>query len=398
MTTAVRADGYVAELVDRLLSRVDALADELTDEILRGDHSYAESTQISDDQLRTAVYDNLRTMLVALRGGPTSLSAPRAAGRLKAERGIPLAAVLHAFRLGGRFLWDRLLSIAHDEQTASRLLHKASDVWAVIDEYSEAAAEAYQAALDDQAARDTAARAFMLSSLLDGTAGTAAAAWEILRVLHLDRHEAFVVVCAETGDGADPVPAGGHGLGRIGVDAHWVESGGTRIGLLALPQAQLAGAACDHLGAGAVGRIGLSRPFTCPTDAPRARREAEIAARCLPPGDHGAHLYGSAPVDLLTAASPDVAAEVVRAILGPVQALPPDERIVLLDTLDAWFAAGGSTTRAAEELHCHRNTVLYRLNRIAELTGRHTAHAEACAELYVGLRAARLENSSATGP
>ncbi|MFD1276768.1 helix-turn-helix domain-containing protein [Streptomyces kaempferi] len=37
--------------------------------------------------------------------------------------------------------------------------------------------------------------------------------------------------------------------------------------------------------------------------------------------------------------------------------------------MGVWFANGGSTTRAAEHLHCHRNTVLYRLRRITELTG-----------------------------
>ncbi|MFI7602444.1 PucR family transcriptional regulator [Actinoplanes sp. NPDC049681] len=390
MTTAVHADGYVAELVDRLLSRVDALTDELTSQILSGEHSYAESTRISHDQLRTAVHDNLQTMLLALRGGPTSLSAPRAAGRLKAEQGIPLAAVLHAFRLGGRFLWDRLLSIARDEETATRLLHKASDVWAVIDEYSGAAAEAYQAALDEQAARDADVRGLMLTTLLDGTAGTATAALEIIRVLHLDRQGAFLVVCAETGDDAEPLPADEYGMRRIGVDTQWVEYGGNRMGLLALPHEQLAGAVRDQLSAAAVARVGISRPFTSPVEVPGARRQAEIAVRCLPSGVRGAHVYGSAPVDMLTAACPDVAAEAAHAILGPVHGLPPDERILLLSTLDAWFAAGGSTAGAAERLHCHRNTVLYRLNRIAELTGRHTAHAQECAELYLGLRAVRL--------
>ncbi len=87
---------------------------------------------------------------------------------------------------------------------------------------------------------------------------------------------------------------------------------------------------------------------------------------------------------------PDAASEVARTVFGPLLTLPTTERAVLLDTLGVWFATGGSTTVAAEHLHCHRNTVLYRLGRITELTGRRTSDADSCAELYVALQAVRL--------
>jgi purine catabolism regulator len=41
----------------------------------------------------------------------------------------------------------------------------------------------------------------------------------------------------------------------------------------------------------------------------------------------------------------------------------------LVSTLDAFFAANGSPKEAAERLGVHRNTVLYRLDRIREITG-----------------------------
>ncbi|WP_318216680.1 helix-turn-helix domain-containing protein [Streptomyces sp. SCL15-6] len=140
----------------------------------------------------------------------------------------------------------------------------------------------------------------------------------------------------------------------------------------------------------ACSRVGVSQPFTSAAGAPLARREAQLASLCLPLETSGVHVYGSSPVALLTAASPDVAAEVARTVFGPLLTLPAAERDVLLDTLEAWFATGGSTTRAAEHLFCHRNTVLYRLNRITELTERRTSSADSSAELYVALQAARL--------
>ena len=43
----------------------------------------------------------------------------------------------------------------------------------------------------------------------------------------------------------------------------------------------------------------------------------------------------------------------------------------LLDTLRALLRHDGSPTHAAEELYCHRNTVIYRMKQIEQLTGRH---------------------------
>jgi hypothetical protein len=391
MATMTTADARVVALVDGLLRDVDVLADDLTNEILTGDYSYAESTLLTYKQLRESVFDNLQAILLAVRGGkPTPLEAARAAGRLKADQGIPLAALLHAFRIGGRFIWDRVLISAVDPEAATSLLHKASDVWAAVDECSGAAAEAYQGAVEERAARNASARRLMLTSVLEGSAGNAAAAWDIMRILGLDRHGPFLIVCVEVDGGEPPCPSGEQQLRRIGVDSQWIELAGGQLGLLALPNEAAATGVRDQLNAGAFGRVGVSRPFTSPMDAPRARREAEVAILCVPPGASGTHVYGSSPIALLTAVSPDAATEVVRAVFGRLLAMPDDEQSVLLDTLEAWFAAGGSTARAAERLHCHRNTVLYRLNRVGELTSRRITDPQDCAELYVGLRAARL--------
>lgn len=396
VTTQLRAADRVVELVGRLLTEVDRLAEDLTDEILGGEHSYAESTLLAREQLRSLVRDNLTTMFASLQGRPTTLEAPRAAGRLKAAQGIPLAALLHAYRLAGRFIWDRLLAAAVDEESTVELLHMASDIWAAIDDYSSAAADAYRATVEEQSRRDTTTRSTMLTTLLDGRAGTGASAWEIARVLDLDRQGPFLVVCAEVHDEVEPLPSVRSRLRAAGIGSEWIQPIGAWVGLLALPHEQAIAHAVDQLSGIALSRVGVSRAFTSPVNAPTAWRQAQLAVQCLPRGAGGTHVYGSAPVSLLAAASPDMAQEVARAVLGPLLALPPQERATLLATLHAWFAGGGSTTAAAGRLHCHRNTVLYRLNRIAELTGRRTTDAESSAELYIALEAVRL--SGRPGP
>jgi purine catabolism regulator len=50
--------------------------------------------------------------------------------------------------------------------------------------------------------------------------------------------------------------------------------------------------------------------------------------------------------------------------LGPLLALDSRQRDELYRTLDAYIGSGGSAVQAAKRLHTHRNTVLYRLERL----------------------------------
>ncbi|MEU8629473.1 helix-turn-helix domain-containing protein [Streptomyces sp. NPDC048669] len=390
MAAELEGDERVAELVGRLLDDVGPLSDELTVEIMSGEHSYGEGALLDEERLRTVVRDNLRTLLTTLQRRPATLDAPRAAGRLKAEHGIPLAVLLHAYRTAGRFVWDRLRALTDDEEIAAQLLPLASSLWAAIDAYSGAAADAYRTADEVHARRDATARGAMLATLLDGRVGTSAGAWEIARVLGLDRQGPFLVVCAETREGAEPLPGAGVRLRAAGIGSEWIPQIDVVVGLLALSNESTVATALDELMEGVRSRVGVSRPFASPVNAATAWREAQLAVQCLPPGTAGSHLYGTSPIALLAAASPDAAAEMAEAVLGPLRALPEVDQATLLETLRAWFTVGGSTARAAELLHCHRNTVLYRLNRIAGLTGRRPTEAESAAELYVALQVVRL--------
>ena len=59
---------------------------------------------------------------------------------------------------------------------------------------------------------------------------------------------------------------------------------------------------------------------------------------------------------------------------------------VLLQTLDAYLATNGSPTEAADRLHLHRNTVLYRLGRIEDLLGVDLRDAEVRLGLHLALK------------
>jgi purine catabolism regulator len=63
-----------------------------------------------------------------------------------------------------------------------------------------------------------------------------------------------------------------------------------------------------------------------------------------------------------------------------------DRAGVLLQTLGAYLASNGSPTDAADRLHLHRNTVLYRLGRIEDLLGVDLRSAEVRLSLHLALK------------
>jgi len=76
--------------------------------------------------------------------------------------------------------------------------------------------------------------------------------------------------------------------------------------------------------------------------------------------------------------------------LGPLEAYDRESGADLVGTLRAFFAARSSPTLAAKQLHLHRNSLLYRLQRIRELTGLDFEDPETRLALEVALRARDL--------
>jgi hypothetical protein len=379
--------GTPTAIARALVAGLDELTDELVAMILSGDHAYAETTLLSVDLLRSTVRDNLESVLRQLGGeSATELRAARATGRMKAGVGLPLAALLHAYRLAGRLVWDHLRVACDDRPDLMPAI--GAQVWAIIDDYSTAAAEEYARTIAERTQQDSELRRAELRALLDGVLDAGRLHTAAL-TLQLPTTGIFLVVCAETGDVA-PLPEIESRLLEKNVSSYWLTEVHTRVGLLGLTPDLSPTAVHEILRHRVVGRVGVSATFTSPIEASAALRQAELAMRSLDPGASALGVYGEAAVPLLLAHSPDAARELRDAVLGPILTLPQPDGAALLDTLDAWFDCGGSLAAAAQRLHYHRNTINHRLRRVEELTGRDRSDPRAAAELYLAVRAARL--------
>ncbi|WP_433562597.1 PucR family transcriptional regulator [Nocardia sp. CA-151230] len=368
MTRDTQADW--PRLLGELRGDVAVISDRVTARIEHEERDYGDAA-LTHDELATLVADNIAELLDAIADKRYSLEPAHRTGRLKAERGLPLDGLLHAFRIAGMAVWEVII----DRVDHPMLPQLSTRVWATVDEYSIAAADAYRRTV---VSGDQRPNQLLLRALLDPD--LPAAQRETLR-------------------SRMRLPAGATLAVLVG-DVRLAAAGVTTVEtLLADDRVTLAVAASpralDHAFRAATSqRAGASRPFTDLVYAPTALDQARLALLCLTPSETGIHTYASAPVRALLAADPSLTADVLSDVLAALDPLHPDDSNALVETALAWYELGGSTSAVGKRLHLHRNTVLHRLKRIERLTGKAFAVPADAALLYLALQASLLHPAS----
>ncbi len=155
--------------------------------------------------------------------------------------------------------------------------------------------------------------------------------------------------------------------------------------LVALPDTEQAQTALR----GAVGSgvaLGVSDPLRRPdraTDAAREARWAQTAAHTL---TQPLVRYGDATPLFL----PRTLGEAERAadrVLGPLLEYDETHATELLHSLSVFLEQNRSWQRSAELLHVHKQTLVYRMHRVEDLTGRELRSTADIVELWMALRA-----------
>jgi purine catabolism regulator len=139
--------------------------------------------------------------------------------------------------------------------------------------------------------------------------------------------------------------------------------------------------------------VGTSLPFRARASLGVARREAQWAiARAVESGRDMISYGDDRTVRWLTSESADLQAlvdDVLRAVIDYDDAHGGD----LVPTIRTWLEHDRQTDKAAQALHIHPNTLLYRVRRFEQITGRSLASTEALAETWLALRAAATMSS-----
>ncbi|MGW4804567.1 PucR family transcriptional regulator [Kitasatospora sp. NPDC004272] len=342
--------------------------------------------------------DSLEVTGRALLAGLDSIKSPDLSSRSarlawqigvrRARQGAPLPSLLRAYRLGGEALWDRLVQAASDRrpQDAFLMARAAASVWALVDRDCQLMADAYRETVGELRTRPAERVRALLDVLVDGRIddlGVAGAATE----LGVPVSGRFAVAIVRTPLGR-PAGSGGAVLAEPpGVRLLRTPRKHGEVVIAFLGEAELGVLTAAFTAAG-LGQVGIGPVVDRLAAVGRGHELAALALRTCTRDQEVASLGARLPAGLVVG-RPDLAGVLLDGVLGAVLAMDPGDREPLLATLAAWIECGGSARGAGTRLYCHRNTVLNRLRRLEQITGRSLDRPQDLVELVLALEAFR---------
>jgi len=375
--------------VDQLEGRLDSLAQAFTTRV-REIPEYGES-QVTVLEIQETARETFRRLIQGLRNGTANssdglLDFASDLGSKRARAGIPPESLTSAVRLDFSILWAELLEIAHTED-AALLATRVDQVWSVVDEFATRTHTSYLTERVRMAQEESSIQREFIARLFNQSSPSLETSAQVASALGINPEARFALVAASGEPGArlraatSQVGSGQHTRQRLFLH----ESGGNTYVFWALPAVRTR--AAENRGAEARGDshgpegdnqqlppgvanvpCGYVPEVLGLRALPTAARTAESLAALLRPRDAGPLSADSAWARLaqqnLQDAGLDLAAELEEALAE----CRGGERERLLETVRHYLGTGNVTV-TSEQLFCHRNTILNRLNRFQELTG-----------------------------
>jgi sugar diacid utilization regulator len=401
---AIRA--IAARLASQKQQVAQRVVDQSRQEIV--DYRAPSDGQLLEEQF-TATLEHVDALVASLQTGePVSdayLEQAREIAARRVHQGVPLESFLHAARLWAKVCWDTVLRVARTDSPTEReaALEIAGVVVELADRLSTTATHAYLDEICD--------RGLLRRDLLDAmltAKGTGNDVLRLARRLHLRLEENYIVVLVrdegvELEEAREQPQGAGSRLDRMVEETrrNMRPAGGSllmgmRNGDLVVlypvsTPADLDAVRedCKELAAalGSEVSIGMSGWHEGRASVGVAYAEAKdavsIAARL---GVQGRAVgLDEVLVDYLLDSS--VAAQrVLDDVLRPLVAYDASRQAALVATLRAYLDTRCNVTKAAAFLFVNPNTVVYRLRRIKELTGRDPHNADDRLVLSMALR------------
>jgi hypothetical protein len=379
-------DPHIVKLSKLLLTRAPGLGDALADRLCREIDAYRDGTVVTKDQVRASCVANLTFVFDSLSGRPDDVSPAEHTGIARALAGVPLPAVMTAYRIGFRFMWEETLAAARAARIPTEsMLDATALVFLAQDTFTQAMTSAYRQQLTTQILEQEEERSALVEALLSRRITDTQSLWEAADLLRLPTSGPYVVVAAELpAIGKLGLPAIENKLSTRDIRSAWRLLPDLQVGIVHLRDPatpNTLGTLIDVLDQTATTRVGISPPFHELAETGSALRFARLAVTGKPSADSLVTAFDDTPLAVAAVSAPEVMAKIKSLVLGRLNELPAEERTILLDTFHAWLQAGGSANEAAAKIFCHPNTVRHRLRRIEELTSRSLSRPKDIAEL-----------------
>jgi hypothetical protein len=359
----------VAEIDTELEPLVERARERIREEI-------PEFARVPADALSQAIRGNVTRALIALRDlrPPTEDELEQAAqvGRERAEQGLTVDAVLHAYRISISALWSRFGEVARERGAdVSSVLAFSETLWLWADAVMDIVAAAHREVELKQAREEQQRRDAFVLALLTGSLS----AEELRResaVYGLDADREYVPFRARGSQG-NRVAAALAGEGGLVISLDRDLAG---IGLKAPPP--FAGISC---GLGSPARLAAVA-----TSFALATRALQTAVAF---GQEGVFSLADLSIRPAILADEPLGDAFAARYLEPLDAL--GRMGAELDTtLRAWFDQEMRIDETARVLHVHPNTLRHRLRRFEEATGTTLRDPRHLVELWWALEHRRL--------
>jgi hypothetical protein len=388
-------DPHVTNLGKLMLARAPGLGKAMADLLCREIDAYRDGTVVTTEQVAESCVANMTFIFDSLAGdADVDVSPAEHTGTARALAGVPLPAVMTAYRIGFRFMWEETLTTARAAAIPTdSILDATARVFLAQDTFTQAMAGAYRQQLTTQILEREEERSALVEALLAHRITDSQSLWEAADLLRLPTSGPYVVVAAE-------LPAIGKlGLPKIenklsvrDIRSAWRLLPDLQVGIVHLrgpATSETLGTVIEVLRDAATARVGISPPFHELSDTSDALRFARLALAGKPSPDSLVTFFDDAPLAVTAVSAPEVMTKIRASVLGQLKELPAEEGTVLLDTFQAWLEAGGSANDTAAKIFCHPNTVRHRLHRIEELTDRSLSRPRDIAELCLAFEVER---------
>jgi len=388
-------DPHVIKLGKLMLARAPGLGEEMADVLCREIEAYRDGSVVTKDDVRESCIANVTFIFDSLAGNAdVDVSPAERTGTARALTGVPLPAVMTAYRIGFRFMWEKTLATGRAAAIPTdSILEATARVFLAQDTFTQAMSNAYRQQLTTQILEREEERSALVEALLLRRITDNQSLWEAADLLRLPTSGPYVVVAAELPTiGKLGLPAIENKLSARDIRSAWRLLPDVQVGIVHLRgpvPADALTALVDVLRQAATARVGISAPFGELAETSDALRFARIAVAGKPSAESLVAVFDGSPLAIAAVSNPEAMAKVKSSLLARLDELPAEERTVLLDTFEAWLQAGGSANDTAARIYCHPNTVRHRLHRIEELTGRSLSRPRDLAELCLAFEVER---------
>ncbi|MDQ0733808.1 PucR family transcriptional regulator [Arthrobacter agilis] len=354
----------LSDVVTRCLADIDGIAERFLIDV-QDIEGYAGSP-VQDKDLRETAVASMELLLRIVGGLPVPdrlAGISDALGHRRAHQGVPLESLLQAVRMDFRILWTDMLARV-PAASLSDFTQDAVRVWEAVEFHTTRVHAGYMDELASMAHEKEQQRAFLLSRLLSSDGRDAQLLGQAARALGVASSGAFVVAVGVESARKEFRA----GVARAQAEEYLHERDGALILILE-----------DRRPAS--GRTGTEVPvwltrlrcFVAPVaeslaEVPKMVRVALEAVAVLDLAAPGHQTIRQAWGPVAAERLGEFGEVLGDAVLAPLAGIPVAESDRLVETVLAYVQTG-SVSRAAQQLYCHRNTVLNRLARVHQLTG-----------------------------